>query len=248
MIVGLMAVAQFDDTPVLAFEIVDAPLPTGVDAAGGAKGFDAGILGTSGRDGLLQITWDDLVPAAAPLEDPFPELSTDQFYALDTIVWVRAQRQAGLMSDVDPQAEEAVELSTQLKKEGLDVEALLKEWAEFESEFARRNEAVVADLEGRLVRIPGYALPLEFSGTAVREFLLVPYVGACIHVPPPPPNQIVLVTLERDFSTSELFTPVWVTGRINIELSEPALYLADGSADISVGYRMKDPQVEPYEQ
>ena len=48
-------------------------------------------------------------------------------------------------------------------------------------------------LDGKTIRIPGYVLPLEFSGSKVTEFLLVPWVGACIHTPPPEPNQIVYV-------------------------------------------------------
>ena len=45
--------------------------------------------------------------------------------------------------------------------------------------------------------MPGYLLPLEFSGKLVSEFLLVPWVGACIHTPPPPPNQIVHVKTDK---------------------------------------------------
>ena len=55
--------------------------------------------------------------------------------------------------------------------------------------------SVVEELDGQTVRIPGYLLPLELIGDRVNEFLLVPYVGACIHVPPPPLNQIVSVKI-----------------------------------------------------
>src|SRR6187549_1707175 len=50
-------------------------------------------------------------------------------------------------------------------------------------------------LDGKSVRIPGYMVPLEDDSEIVSEFLLVPYVGACIHTPPPPPNQIVQVKM-----------------------------------------------------
>ena len=74
--------------------------------------------------------------------------------------------------------------------------------------------AVVDALDGKLVRIGGYVVPLDFDATQVREFLLVPFVGACIHVPPPPANQIVYVKSEKGFDVKGTFDPVWVTGRI----------------------------------
>ena len=52
------------------------------------------------------------------------------------------------------------------------------------------------EIDGAHVRIPGYLLPLELENDEATEFLLVPYQGACIHTPPPPPNQIVHVKLE----------------------------------------------------
>ena len=83
--------------------------------------------------------------------------------------------------------------------------------------------------------MPGYLLPLEFDGTAVTEFLLVPYVGACIHTPPPPPNQIVHVHAEPGFETEELYMPVWVTGQMSTEGSTENLNYVDGGR----GYRRR---------
>jgi hypothetical protein len=70
--------------------------------------------------------------------------------------------------------------------------------------MSKRKEiqtAIVEDLNGRIVRMPGYLLPLDVIGAKVTEFLLVPYIGACIHVPPPPPNQIVYVKVVK--------MPIW---------------------------------------
>ena len=72
-------------------------------------------------------------------------------------------------------------------------------------------------LDGKIVKIPGYIVPLDYSGTGVTEFMLVPYVGACIHVPPPPPNQLVYVTTDKPWDTMTLWEPVWVTGEIVIK-------------------------------
>lgn len=73
---------------------------------------------------------------------------------------------------------------------------------------------VVEELDGQRVKIGGYVVPLDFDATKVKEFLLVPFVGACIHVPPPPANQIVYVKSEAGFDVKGSFDPVWVTGKL----------------------------------
>ncbi len=75
---------------------------------------------------------------------------------------------------------------------------------------------VVAALDGRRVRIGGYVVSLDFDATKVKEFLLVPFVGACIHVPPPPANQIVYVKSAEGFEVTGQFDPVWVTGTLKV--------------------------------
>ena len=76
--------------------------------------------------------------------------------------------------------------------------------------------AVVKDLDGKRVRIGGYVVPLDFEATNVKEFLLVPFVGACIHVPPPPPNQIIYVKTAKGFDVEGSFDPVYVTGTLKV--------------------------------
>ena len=73
-----------------------------------------------------------------------------------------------------------------------------------------------ADLNGREVKIVGYLVPLGLDGVKLKDFLIAPYVGACIHVPPPPSNQIVLTHFKPGLEMSmRLFTdPVVITGRL----------------------------------
>ena len=70
---------------------------------------------------------------------------------------------------------------------------------------------VRAELDGQRIRLPGYVVPLEYSTGAIRDFLLVPYFGACIHSPPPPANQIVLVTLQKP-ARLRTMDACWVAG------------------------------------
>jgi hypothetical protein len=82
---------------------------------------------------------------------------------------------------------------------------------------------VVTALDGKRVRIGGYVVSLDFDATRVKEFLLVPFVGACIHVPPPPANQIVYVKSEQGFDVSGTFDPVWVTGTLKVTTAHTGL-------------------------
>ena len=70
-------------------------------------------------------------------------------------------------------------------------------------------------MDGTRVRLPGYVVPLEEVKGELKEFLLVPYFGACIHVPPPPPNQIVYVKLKKPFNLKSMADPYWVTGMMS---------------------------------
>ncbi len=74
------------------------------------------------------------------------------------------------------------------------------------------------ELIGQTIRMPGFILPLDFQeGGEISEFLLVPYFGACVHTPPPPPNQIVYVTLDEPIVVERMWDPVWVTGVLSAD-------------------------------
>ena len=80
------------------------------------------------------------------------------------------------------------------------------------------NAPVVPALDGQLIRLPGYIVPLEVSEDGrTTDFLLVPYFGACIHVPPPPPNQLVLVRYPKGLKLDDIYTPLWVMGTLKVE-------------------------------
>lgn len=74
---------------------------------------------------------------------------------------------------------------------------------------------VVPEMDGKAVRIPGFVVPIEFNeDRAITQFFLVPFFGACIHVPPPPPNQVIHVTTPQGFTERELYNPFWISGVI----------------------------------
>jgi hypothetical protein len=94
-------------------------------------------------------------------------------------------------------------------------------------------------LDGSNVRLPGFIVPLEVSKEGkVTEFFLVPYVGACIHVPPPPPNQLIYVRDEKGLALQSIWEAYWVTGRLSISNRSTRL----GAA----AYQMAADKVEIY--
>ena len=76
----------------------------------------------------------------------------------------------------------------------------------------------VPALDGKRIRLGGYPVPLESDARGrSTEFFLVPYPGACIHVPPPPPNQIVLVRYPQGIMLEDIYAPLWVDGPLRVE-------------------------------
>ena len=80
-----------------------------------------------------------------------------------------------------------------------------------------KQSTAAQQLDGKVVSIPGFMVPLEDDADNVTEFLLVPFAGACIHVPPPPPNQMVYVKMNPNSKVKVTFVdPVMVTGLLKI--------------------------------
>lgn len=99
---------------------------------------------------------------------------------------------------------------------------------------------VVKALDGQNVRLPGYIVPLEVNEDGrTTDFLLVPYFGACIHVPPPPSNQIVHVVAELGVKVEELYQPYWVEGAMQVKTTSSELAEA--------GYQLEADKIFAYE-
>lgn len=102
------------------------------------------------------------------------------------------------------------------------------------------DKAPVNDrINGSKVRIPGFVVALEENNNTLKEFLLVPYFGACIHTPPPPANQIIHAHSNKALSGVRTMDAVWIHGVLHV-----------GGSDTTMGrsgYRMDVTKVEPYE-
>jgi hypothetical protein len=99
----------------------------------------------------------------------------------------------------------------------------------------------VQALDGKLIKMAGYVVPLQDDVQAASEFLFVPTSGACIHVPPPPPNQIIQVLMqERRKVNISIGEPIWLTGRLRLEYTN--------SAFGRVAFQMNGMTVQPYRE
>jgi hypothetical protein len=122
---------------------------------------------------------------------------------------------AGL-SDTDPRAQQMLE-------------ELRKIWD---------NAPTVPEMANRQVKLPGYLVPLDEGKEGLREFLLVPYFGACIHTPPPPSNQIVHARSAKPLKGLRSMDAVWASGRLLLERSDSGMGVAS--------YALQIERVVPY--
>ena len=190
---------------------------------------------------VRELTWDDLIPYEILSDDPLKGLNDEQRNAANWVVYMleNLPERNSESEEIYLMVDEAI---PEFKEAGIDIAEIME----------KRNKlytSVVHELSGQQISIAGYLLPLEMSDSMVTEFFLVPYIGACIHVPPPPPNQIlhVTVTNEKGYKSSALYDPVMVTGVIRVESSVKELFLVDGSDDIDTGYALEATEIKPYE-
>ncbi|WP_261874297.1 DUF3299 domain-containing protein [Vibrio rarus] len=189
---------------------------------------------------LIQLEWKDLKPTQTQNQIVLPELSYQQRQALQDVFTLSQYN--------DPESvSELAALKERLKADGLDTDALLKLRAEYIETQQRMAETVTTEFNGKKVRIPGFLVPVEFSAPLVAtEFLLVPVAGACIHMPPPPANQIVRISYPKGYKVETVQYPVWVEGVMSSKLETDNLYLVDGNTDVTMGYTMNASLVKNY--
>jgi hypothetical protein len=149
----------------------------------------------------------------------------------------------------DTQWEELVPKSWRPEKafEGLDIDNLPdgdprveKAYEAFMAEWTKapaNNE-----MNGKRIKIPGFVAPLDWENdAALKEFLLVPYFGACIHMPPPPANQIIYVKMDKPFKGINSMDAIWAYGTIFVEKND--------SGDMGASsYSIKIDKMEPYKK
>lgn len=185
------------------------------------------------------LNWVDLKSSHADFEDPFAKLNPDQFFDLTLIYRYRDQLRQNPDTLTHESKEEIDLLVKELTGQGVEIDSLIALNFIIAEKREERSGATVESLNNVHVRMPGYLLPLDYENEVSTEFLLVPWVGACIHTPPPPKNQIVFLDYPAGFKQVSEFQPVWVEGLMTTKEEVKELYYVDGSDDISTGYTMQ---------
>ena len=91
---------------------------------------------------------------------------------------------------------------------------------------ALTSKKVVDELNNQRIEIPGYIVPVTIEGDKTTEFFIVPYFGACIHYPPPPPNQTIFSDYKKGFSLEKIYEPYFFTGLLTTSIKENELATA----------------------
>lgn len=171
-------------------------------------------------DGVEQLLWEDLMPAGE--EERLTALYEDFYRDFEKSLLGNQTQLSDLGRTRNPDPATIAE--------GSDLDVM--------PQIGTFN--TVADLNNVKVRIPAYVVPLEFNAKkSYREFLLVPYYGACLHTPPPPPNQIIYVKSESAVTIKDIWQPVWAQGTLTTDRHENGV----GNA----AYTMLLAKLEPYE-
>lgn len=194
-----------------------------------------------------EVTWKDLLPSGlAEFDDPFADLSEQQLRDLGMIARFRSLLARDAIDSDGVSAGKAAKLITEFEAQGINVDWILSQRERVIMERRKRGEHVDTGMAGKMVRIPGYVLPLREGEGKVFEFLLVPWVGACIHTPPPPPNQMIHVTVPGGMVTRGRFSAIWLEGAVELKPASYNLFLVDGSRQVKVAYTMVSQNISAY--
>ncbi len=194
-------------------------------------------------ESVQEIEWKDLIPQQYRIEDPLAALSQEEQGEVEWIIYLRMNLPKKITEKDQEFYDEMIAALPELKKKGIDVDLII-------AERQVRETSLNEKLSGKRVRLAGYLLPLDLSGKKIREFLLVPYVGACIHAPPPPLNQVVYAVSEKsmNYTVNDIFRPVAAIGRLVVKSGSKELFFGDGTGNVDTGYVMAVETVSAYKQ
>ena len=106
---------------------------------------------------------------------------------------------------------------------------------------ALASTLVVAEMNDKAIRIPGFIVPVEFDDEqTITQFFLVPFFGACLHLPPPPPNQIIFIDYPEGLKLDALYDPFWISGVLKTSLIENEIATATYSLNMQYFEEYRD--------
>lgn len=183
------------------------------------------------------LSWDSLRPQNIQQQSLSP---SDKALVTEIYVYEVAQQSRKLSPMEHDGYIKRIELA---EKRGLNVRQALDELVSGK----RYANAIIPDLQVNDMKLGGFLVPLEMEGLVGTQFILVPTAGACIHTPPPPANQTILVDFPEGYQMQSLYTPVWVEGDIKAGGVSASVALSDGNQDIEIGYVIDASDIVTYQ-
>jgi len=193
--------------------------------------------------GYQTIDWKDLEGKIEAYDDPFKKLSDEQMYNLSIVYEVQNMEASQVDKDLQQEMNDAKQL---LEEENIDIQYYFSQVERINKKREKEAKQTNATLNNKKVELSGFSLALGLNEGKIKEFLFVPYIGACIHSPPPPPNQILFVKSSKPVEVDDSFEPLTIKGILKIKESKNKLYLTDGENDVQSGYIFLADEVKPY--
>ena len=196
------------------------------------------------------IEFSDLVnPLAVVFDDPYRDMGFRLLNELKLVVELDEK-----LAQKDLAEDERARLTARrsaakdmLEINGQDVDALLAQRWDVAKRRQTARMATNPVLNGAEVTLSGYLIPAPQAVDGTYFGYLVPQVGMCSHLPPPPPNQLVRVRLLEDPKSQSLYVPVRVSGKLRVEATDAAIFFLDGEARMLSGWTLYATTVEQRE-
>ncbi|WP_170784733.1 DUF3299 domain-containing protein [Ruegeria lacuscaerulensis] len=196
------------------------------------------------------LDWADLPdPSSQIFEDPYRDLSPEQFDDVLYVVRLRGRLQQNDGSEDERQKWQMLLTETEdaLASDGIDVDWLLDQR---EVVTERRRKAGTngnPEFDGQTITLAGFAIPAPNDPDGRPVAYLVPERGMCSHMPPPPPNQMIRVRLNGDWTPSYVHEPVRLTGKLTIDPSVQNMIVVDGLMPMNATFQLETERVETLE-
>lgn len=205
------------------------------------------VCGTALASPSVPLDWSDLPdPSVQTFDDPFRDLSPEQF---DDVVFVvrlrnRLQRDVGSPEERRKWQDLLIATEDALAQDRIDVDWLLDQRLAVIERRERAGQAGNPAHDGQTITLSGFAIPAPPDPDGRPVAYLVPERGMCSHIPPPPPNQMIRVRLTKGWTPSVIHAPVRLTGVLSIAPSEHQMVVVDGLMPMRATFQMDATEVE----
>ena len=192
---------------------------------------------------VTEVDWADLAPGYNSQSNPFYGLDERESMLLGMIVRVERARSEGReLTDLEVVGEDLAIKA--LDSVGKDAHDLVRRVISYDDFLEVRGKRTATAMDGALISVSGFVLPVNVEGQKITQFILVPFAGACVHTPAPPPNLMIAVESEQGFQINGRFESVTVTGILEIAPEQHEIPFTDGVSHVETAYSLTADSVD----